>query len=255
MEIVPVIYTPEEAAARIAFIRQAILSGCTNIRQGNFDSIGEGDVRRLFELYDAEFFASRLGAVVQEQTGRPLTLRVSMRMTRAGGKTIVHRRGRGGAARAIRYEIAISAATLLRTFRRPCEPLQACGRTCSDRLEALQRIIEHEIVHLAQLLTGRNSRCGTKAFMQMARDLFAHCSHTHALNARPAVAKPQAAQEAIRPGQHVQFDFRGRTFTGVVNRITTRATILVEHPHGRRHSDGKCYQKFYVPLAMLSLSH
>ncbi|MCE5279366.1 MAG: SprT-like family protein [Planctomycetaceae bacterium] len=255
MEIRSANVSPLEAAARVAEIRAAILGGPGNIRQGNFDCIGEGDLQRLFDLYDREFFSGALAAGAAEQTGRPLRLRLSSRMTRAGGKTIVHRRGRGRSARSAQYEIAISAAMLLRALRFSDEPVEVCGRPCSDRLEALQRIMEHEIVHLAQLLSGKSSRCGTKAFMEIAGGLFAHRSHTHALNVRPAAAKPQAAQEAVRAGQHVEFDFRGRRFRGVVNRITTRATILVENPSGRRFSDGKCYQKFYVPLAMLKVLH
>ena len=34
-------------------------------------------------------------------------------------------------------------------------------------------------------------------------------------------------------------------------RITRRATVLVESPEGQHYSDGKRYQKFYVPLDML----
>ncbi|MCE5326903.1 MAG: hypothetical protein LLG01_10870 [Planctomycetaceae bacterium] len=254
MEIRSANVSPLEAAARVAGIRAAILGGVGNVRQGNFDCIGEGDLQRLFDLYDREFFGGALAAGAAEQTGRSLRLRLSSRMTRAGGKTIVHRRGRGRSAQTTQYEIAISAAMLLRAMRFSDEPVEVCGRPCSDRLEAMMRIMEHEIVHLAQLLSGKSSRCGTKAFMELAGGLFAHRSHTHALNVRRTAAKPQAAQEDIRPGQHVQFDFRGRKFHGVVNRITTRATVLVENPRAHRFSDGKHYQKFYVPLAMLRVS-
>ena len=38
---------------------------------------------------------------------------------------------------------------------------------------------------------------------------------------------------------------------GVVNRITRRATILVESATGVMYTNGKRYQKFYVPLGHL----
>jgi len=38
-----------------------------------------------------------------------------------------------------------------------------------------------------------------------------------------------------------------------VNRITKRATVLVEDERGMRYSDGKRYAKFYVPVASLEL--
>jgi hypothetical protein len=36
-----------------------------------------------------------------------------------------------------------------------------------------------------------------------------------------------------------------------VNRITRRATILVEDSRGERFSDGKRYLKYYVPIHQL----
>jgi hypothetical protein len=38
----------------------------------------------------------------------------------------------------------------------------------------------------------------------------------------------------------------------VVRRITRRATVLVESPHGPLYSDGRRYLIFYVPLDLLS---
>jgi hypothetical protein len=49
----------------------------------------------------------------------------------------------------------------------------------------------------------------------------------------------------------VRFRLDGRHYTGRVNRITKRATVLVEDRSGERYSDGKRYAKFYVPLEML----
>ena len=42
-----------------------------------------------------------------------------------------------------------------------------------------------------------------------------------------------------------------RYSVGVVNRITRRATVLVEDQHGLPYSDGKRYKKFYVPFGSL----
>ena len=36
-----------------------------------------------------------------------------------------------------------------------------------------------------------------------------------------------------------------------VNRVTKRATVLVEHPDGQKHSDGLRYKTYYVPIARL----
>ena len=52
----------------------------------------------------------------------------------------------------------------------------------------------------------------------------------------------------IRPGDRVAFHFENIAYTGVVNSITHRATVLVEDKDGREYRDGHRYLKFYVPL-------
>jgi hypothetical protein len=49
----------------------------------------------------------------------------------------------------------------------------------------------------------------------------------------------------------VRFRFDGAEHTGIVNRISKRATVLVEDEAGVRYSNGKHYSKFYVPVQML----
>ena len=50
----------------------------------------------------------------------------------------------------------------------------------------------------------------------------------------------------------VRFEFEGRQFTGRVNRINRRTTVLVESKDGQQYSDGKRYEKYYVPLNLLT---
>jgi hypothetical protein len=40
---------------------------------------------------------------------------------------------------------------------------------------------------------------------------------------------------------------------GRVNRITKRATVLVEDPDGVKYSNGLRYRTYYVPIACLEL--
>jgi len=55
----------------------------------------------------------------------------------------------------------------------------------------------------------------------------------------------------IRPGMAARFTFEGVKRTGIVNRISKRATVLVEDREGQRYSNGKHYIKFYVPVQLL----
>jgi hypothetical protein len=52
----------------------------------------------------------------------------------------------------------------------------------------------------------------------------------------------------------VRFSFEGVQHTGIVNRISKRATVLVEDNRGVRYTNGKRYAKFYVPLQSLKVA-
>jgi hypothetical protein len=120
---------------------------------------------------------------------------------------------------------------------------------CDDRLQALQRIFEHELVHLAELVCWNDSDCAAARFQDIARRLFLHRAHTHQLVTR----RERAAESGIRIGSRVVFLFEGRTLAGRVNRITKRATVLVEDPDGQKYSDGMRYKTYYVPISFLKL--
>jgi hypothetical protein len=55
----------------------------------------------------------------------------------------------------------------------------------------------------------------------------------------------------LKVGDRVQFATAEGSLVGLLNRITQRATVLVEHPRGQRYRDGRRYVKYYVPLGLL----
>jgi hypothetical protein len=124
-----------------------------------------------------------------------------------------------------------------------------CGLECENRLEALQRIFEHEMVHLIEQLCWQTSDCAAARFQDIAAKLFLHRAHTHDLITR----RERALVSGIRIGSPVTFDFEGRRLMGRVNRITKRATVLVEDSEGVKYSDGLRYRTYYVPIACLEL--
>ena len=52
----------------------------------------------------------------------------------------------------VEYEITISATLLFNTFQDVDRPVTVGGLVCRDRVEAFQRIFEHELLHLAEFL-------------------------------------------------------------------------------------------------------
>jgi hypothetical protein len=244
-------HSPAEVASKVAKIYRGVLASSEHVRSGNFEAIHVTDLRLLFDAYDSEFFDGLLGRMLKEDCGGRITFRLSGRMTRAAGKTIRrHHRKRAGwrVVAAAEYEIAISTLLLFQTFDDIDRPVTVTGLVCRDRLEALQRIFEHELLHLAEFLAEGKSSCAQDQFQSLSRAIFGHASVVHDLVTPREIA---AKAHAIRQGDLVAFDFDGITRVGRINRITKRATVLVEDPAGRLFSDGRRYATFYVPVHQL----
>ncbi|WP_419859694.1 SprT-like family protein [Candidatus Palauibacter sp.] len=221
-----------------------LLNRSSHLREPNFTEIGRDDLASLFSAYDGRFLDGLCGRILGPDS---LAFRLSRRMTRAGGKTTCFD-GRGGAPR---FEIAIATSILFDGFGEDDRDVTVGGLPCRNRLEALQRIFEHELVHLAEFLCWGESHCGRSRFQGIATRLFLHRAHTHHLVTR----SERAARDGIVVGSRAAFDFRGQVLTGRVNRITKRATVLVEDARGQRWSDGRRYQRYYVPLGKLQTVH
>lgn len=220
-----------------------------SIRSGNFQRIGESDLAFLFEQYDEFFFDSRIMPLLK-QLGHPLTFRLSGRMTRAGGKTTREENWRGRHLVHRRYEIAVSTTLLFQTFKDDSRKVLVTGIECTDRLQALQRIMEHEIIHLVEMIGWYHSDCFRQRFKSIARGLFEHRESTHQLT---TVDERALAEFGIKVGDRVSFVHDSTRYQGFVNRITKRATVLVESAGGELFSDGKRYTRFYVPISNLRL--
>ena len=244
-------FTTEHIARTNAESARTLIGASHFVRGVNFTVIAPADLSRMFDLYDGAYFDGHLRRSVNEKAGGRLGFRLAPRMTRAGGKTFrVRRPVRRGLTKTTEtsYEIAISSRLLFLSFDDATRLATVCGVHCADRLSALQRIMEHEMLHLAEMLVWDRSSCTAARFKSMSRNLFGHAASTHELitPAERAVAKFD-----LRIGDAVTFSFDGRTLRGMLNRINRRATVLVESPAGQRYSNGHRYEKFYIPLGML----
>lgn len=236
----------ETIRQRTRAIYDRLLDESPRLDSPNFRRLHPDDLRRMFDLYDAAFFAGACRKVLGDM---PLAFRVSQRMTLAAGKTMRHEHyTRAGLTFYCEFEIVVSSSLLMQTFRGEEREVTVSGLVCRDRLEALQRVMEHELVHLLEMLLWRDSNCAAERFQSIAERFFLHTHHQHAL----ITSRERAWREfGIRAGAWVRFTHRGQSYTGRVNRITRRATVLVRDPQGVRYSDGNHYRKFYVPLTQL----
>lgn len=244
-------YPSDEVAARTKAIYERILRDSPRVRAGNFTQIAAADLTLMYELYDERFFAGGLAQLVKA-SGAPLRFELSARLTRSAGLTKrFSPRTRPGAPPAppTLFEISLSTTLLFQSFRDVQRTIRVNGLVCNDRLEAAQRVFEHELLHLLEMLAYVSSDCDAERYKTLAWNLFAHTQTKHDLVTQNERAR---AKFDVRVGDRVSFTFEGRPLVGVVNRITRRATILVEDERGVAHSDGKKYLKFYIPLPMLT---
>jgi hypothetical protein len=233
-------------------IQQNILGDPALLDGPNYRRISSRTLQRMFVEYDERFFLGQTQRLVEFRQGS-LDFRLSKRMTRTGGKTTRIDFAQPTATGQLRsYEITLSSHLLFQAFKTSNpRPELVSGVRCRNRLEATQRIFEHEMLHLLEMLLWVHSSCAESRFKRMARRLFGHTQSTHQLPTRGEVAKTEFGLAA---GQWVEFTHEGKTLTGFVNRIGQRATVLVKHAGGELYSDGFHYQKFYVPLKLLARS-
>lgn len=204
-----------------------------NLAQPNFTVLATEDLRTLYQLYQEEFFGGCL-------TPLPVSFSLSTRMTRAAGKTIYYHQRQ-------RFILRISFLLLQQNFADDTGA-GVSGLTCSNRREALMRVMEHEMVHILEFTHTGKSSCGQKQFKMLAAALFGHKSRFHRL----VTNQDKAYSHNLLPGMPVRFNHQGREYKGVINRITRRATVLVPNPLGFWRDDkGRRYNKFYVPLHLL----
>lgn len=236
----------EEYESRTKLICESVLTKSRTMHEANFRATSAADLRNMAELYDVLFFEGSCVALARHYG---LSFRWSSRMTRAGGKTtrFVSRPIRTLPAKT-HYEIVLSSPLIFQTFQESNRDVRVCGCVCQNRLQAMKRIIEHECIHLAEMLVWVDSDCSAGRFQSIANRLFSHTEHRHEL-----VTQRERAQKLfdIRLGNKVSFQLNGQIMTGVVNRITRRATVLVESEKGTRYNDGKRYEKFYIPIVNL----
>ena len=229
--------------ARRATIHTIAIRQSPDFKSGQFDTFSGRDLRLVFDLYDQYFFSRQLRHLL-DGSGSNISFDVSTRMTSAGAS--IRKVPARAPDVAPAYRITASAPVLFASFNGTRATFEVNGVSCRDRLEALQVLMEHEIVHLCEfILWGTSSHA--KRFKEMAHGVFGHTDFRHML----ITARQQAETRfGVRVGDLVTFVFDGRRVSGQVTRITKRATVLV--PNTRPASRSSWPHKFYVPLPALT---
>ncbi len=242
-EIVRKVFPEEEIKLMLKQIQAHIIGTSPNIKTANFDSINSQDLELMFQLYDKYF----LNNFFKNRPGAKVKFRMSGRMTSSGGKTTkLKKNGK------VEYEICLSSVLLFNAFQDNRKNVVVNGVECYNRLEAALRIMEHEIIHLLEMLIFNESSCGKRRFKLIAGNLFGHRDVKHQLRVRREIPQKELN---LKTGDFVKFKFREVTKRGQVIRITRRATVMVKDCRGQYADDkGTRFSKYYVPLYCLELS-
>ena len=209
-------------------IYQHVIANSESITRPNFTSISPADLGLLFQINDELFFDGLVGRLCEQKAERPLSFRLSTRMTNAGGTTTMFRTGSHRKPK-FEYEITIATTPLFGTFSQTkgVESSVVGGLPCNDRVEALQRIMEHEMIHLIEMLIWDDSNCQARPFKQIVKRFFGHTESNHQLLRPKDIARQKLG---IGVGDTVSFDHHGNELIGTINRITKRATISGRRP-------------------------
>ncbi len=225
-------------------MRRGLLEKSAHITGGSITNIYRSDLALLFGLYDQIFFQSYF----RDHFAGKLLFSLSPRMTRSAGKIIYPKNLKALTPEEERYELRISVILLFSYESLPRDKV-VNGIKTADSLEALQLVFEHELCHLIELHCFKESSCRRPRFQTLAFNIFGHTDSCHQL---PVTAEIGREKYGISVGDEVSFLIDGEKYSGVISRITRRATVMVPHKSGDfQDREGKRYCKYYVPLSML----
>ena len=186
-----------------------------------------------------------------EDEAHPLTFRLSRRLVSPAGQTIRWVRRPSGQKRPavkVEYEITISVTLLFNTFQEVDRPVTVGGLVCRDRVEALQRIFEHELLHLAEFLAWGRSNCRADNFHRLSRRIFAHEGAFHDL----ITPRSRRGQPTTSGSATACFSRSTAPSTQAASTASPAAPPSWSKIRaGSLFDDGKHYLTFYVPLPLL----
>lgn len=207
--------------------------------------ISPGRLELIFWGYDSLVFQNAFSVLISHG-GHTLCFSANPRLTSSGGRLLTSRAKKG----ARRFKIEISSYILARSFSDEMPgPFVVNGLPADSRLAAAILILEHELVHLAEYLLYGDSNCNLHRFRRFAYTWFGHTDVSHGL----ATARQELSTKGLTVGSWVEFEHKGNTLRGVINRVTKRATVLIPcgARDGQKYNDGRHYRKMYVPLRYL----
>ncbi|MDX9870009.1 MAG: hypothetical protein RBS92_04715 [Candidatus Cloacimonadales bacterium] len=221
---------------KLTRVKNEFLSFYASMPENSGSAILKELAYKLYALYDEHFFFGFFSKNIS------VSIMLSNRMTKTAGK-VKHRK------KTSNFEITFSIPLLYDIFQiNKGQTYYVNGLPCINTNQALMRVMEHELVHIIETLYLGHTSCNKAHFKHLANHLFGHTKTKHEIEFNPSVQ----TEYSFKLGDKVQFSFQEKTHKGFINRITKRATVLVENPRGSfQNKQGKRFLKYYVPLHVL----
>lgn len=215
----------EEIREARKYIRAVLLEKEFNGRP-NFERLTDDDVRAVFDLYDAVFFDHQIKKMANEKNAS-----IDFEVTKSEKATTAGRCRRKGCEYILSFPNGLYQQLFSSSSTRG-RALDLAGWTCSDRLECLMIIFEHEVVHLLMMLWGYDGKvksgAGKKIYSShgalyqcMVKYYFGHTEYTHSLLNNDPSLGPRVKKETAKVGMRVQYKSRvkNRIVTGTIRKI------------------------------------
>jgi len=244
-DILVIRYNDEGIIKRRKQVANLFIQQSVNVKSPDIKEISDQDLRILFELYDEVFFQDWFAGSFQGT----LRFSLSRRMTRSAGITSCPRNIDPAKPSTLLIKVKISI-DFISHYGSIEGANSVAGIAAENSLEALQLILEHELIHVIEFIHFGRSSCKGKRFKVIAHNLFGHTASYHQLPTHQEIARQKLG---VVPGDRISFEFEGRHLDGIVHKINKRATVMVADRGGSFvDKKGKRYTKYYVPLSIIN---
>lgn len=224
--------TVEEIKGARNYIRAVLLKNEFH-GQPNFEKLTVSNVRTLFDLYDDLFFDHQI-----KQYSNQSNSSIDFEVTTSEKATTAGRCRRKGCEYILSFPNGLYQQLFTSSTTRG-RPLDLAGWTCSDRLECLMIIFEHEVVHLLMMLWGYDGKvkkgAGKKIYAShgtlyqcILKYYFRHTEYTHSLLNNDPSLGPRVRRESARVGMRIKYKSRAKNsiIEGTIRKINpTKAKI------------------------------
>lgn len=242
--ILEIRYTEEEIKYKRYQVAELLMARSAHVKSSDVTAVSDRDLHLLFACYDQVFFENWF----KESFPGTLQFSFSRRMTKSAGKTYFPKDADPARPENLVIQVKISIDMIF-AYGAVENSNRVGGITTRNSLEALQVVLEHELIHVIEFINFQQSSCSKNRFKTMASCLFGHTESFHCLPTSQQIARQKLG---LTVGDRVVFSVEGKTMEGLLYAVHKRAVVMVPDKQGA-YTDkrGQWYTKYYVPLSIL----